>query len=166
MLSAVRITRVIIVFLAGFYLSLIASSRSLTATEHNAVERAITVLESRGFSDDAWVLRTIATFRGPENWLNSFSEGAFAKTNFPFQIITIYPDFLTTPQDDLERAAVLLHEARHLRGSTEAEAYKYVWLNRCALDLTFRGDRPNAMIYAGEYEAKMRNPDLEPTECN
>lgn len=162
----VRVIGMLLVFLIGFYLSLIFSSRSLTESERTTVDRAIAVLEERGFTDDVWMLRH-AVYRGPDNWLNTLadSEGAFAKTNCPFQIITIYPEFTSIPKDDLERAAVLLHEARHLRGSSEAEAYKYVWLNRCVLDLKKGPNRPHATMYTGDYEAKMRNPDLDMSPC-
>ena len=57
-------------------------------------------------------------------------ENAYAATNFPFEIITLYPDFFTYPADDTERAAILLHEARHLRGKDEADAYRFVWEHR------------------------------------
>ncbi len=66
-------------------------------------------------------------------------ENAYAATNFPFAIITLYSDFFAYPQDDTERAAILLHEARHLQGEDEHQAYSYVWQNRHRLGWT--GDR-------------------------
>ena len=51
-------------------------------------------------------------------------------------MITIYPDFFAYPEDDIERAAILLHEARHLKGDGEAEAYEFVWRNRKYLGWT------------------------------
>lgn len=164
-MAVLRILAMLFLFLIGFYISLIATSRPLTNEERDSVERAIAILEQKGLKDDARMLR-YAVYRGPDNWLNSFSEGAFAKTNFPFQIITIYPDFITVPIDDNERAAVLLHEARHLRGSTEAEAYKYVWLNHCSLDLHRSPGYSNSRVFTGENEAKIRNPDLPQVSCD
>jgi hypothetical protein len=32
--------------------------------------------------------------------------------------------------DDTERAAILLHEAKHLEGKGESAAYEYAWINR------------------------------------
>ncbi|MEO6050633.1 MAG: hypothetical protein ABIP78_04795 [Pyrinomonadaceae bacterium] len=32
--------------------------------------------------------------------------------------------------DDTERATILLHEARHLAGENEHDAYEFVWKNR------------------------------------
>ncbi len=63
-------------------------------------------------------------------------ENAFAATNFPFEIVTLYPDFFTYPADDIERAAILLHEAKHLQGKDEPEAYEYVLKNRGRLGWT------------------------------
>ena len=77
-------------------------------------------------------MRYLTRFRSTDNWLNASTrdENAYAATNFPFEIITIYPVFSTVPQDDTERAMVLLHEAQHLQGADEKTAYEYVWRNR------------------------------------
>ena len=40
------------------------------------------------------------------------------------------------PNDDTERAAILLHEAKHLQGADEKEAYQFVWENRKKLGWT------------------------------
>jgi hypothetical protein len=50
--------------------------------------------------------------------------------------MTIYPDFFTYPVDETERAAILLHEAQHLKGADEKEAYEFVWKNRKRLGWT------------------------------
>ena len=63
-------------------------------------------------------------------------ENSYAATNFPFQIVTLYPDFFTKAADDTERAMVLLHEARHLQGDSETEAYAFVWNHRVQLGWT------------------------------
>jgi hypothetical protein len=44
---------------------------------------------------------------------------AYAATNFPFGVITIYPTFFKYPVDDIERATILLHESYHLFGDDE-----------------------------------------------
>ena len=96
------------------------------------METAITIIEKRGFINEAYLLRDLATFRGSDNWLNAAvpKENAYAATNYPFAIITLYPDFVTYPEDDIERAAILLHEARHLKGYGEEDAYEFVWRNK------------------------------------
>ena len=100
------------------------------------MERAISIIEKRGFINEAYLLRDLATFRGSDNWLNAAvpKENAYAATNYPFAIITLYPDFFTYPEDDIERAAILLHEARHLKGYGEEDAYEFVWRNKKFLD--------------------------------
>ncbi len=124
--------------LAGFYLSLIWSSEPLTAKEREKVTRAIAVLKEKGFTDEVFYLENLAVFRGSDNWLNGSvpKENAYAATNYPFEIMTLYPDFFTYPQDDLERASILLHEAKHLQGYDEKLAYSYVWANRSKLGWT------------------------------
>lgn len=124
--------------LLGFYLSLIGSSKPLTYDEKKTVKTAIAVLEARGFTGDAFLLRRLTAFRGNDNWLNASTrfEKAYAATNFPVEIVTVYPDFFTVTGDDIERAAVLLHEAQHLKGADEKEAYEFVWKNRRQLGWT------------------------------
>ena len=79
------------------------------------------VLKEKGFTDEAFLLEHVAVFRGNDNWLNASveKESAYAATNFPFEIVTIYPDFFKYPKDDIERAAILLHESKHLEGKDE-----------------------------------------------
>lgn len=118
--------------LLGFYLSLLATSDPLTAEQEKTVEAAIRVLAERGFEDDVFLLSYLTSYRGNDNWLNASTknENAYAATNYPFEIMTLYPDFFNRTLDDTERAAILLHEARHLAGAEEKEAYEYVWKNR------------------------------------
>lgn len=127
-----------IAVLCGFYFSLIISSKPLTASQHEEVQRAIAVLRERGFADEVFMLEHFAAFRSTDNWLNASvaKENAYAATNFPFELITLYPDFFTYPADDTERAAILLHEARHLAHDDESEAYTFVWRNREKLGWT------------------------------
>ena len=129
---------VCIVAFLGFYLSLIVSAKSLTIEEKATVRSAIRILKEKGFTGDAALLDNFTVFRGNDNWLNASvaKENAYAATNFPFEIMTLYPDFFTYPVDDTERAAILLHEARHLAGKNEHDAYEFVWKNRKQLGWT------------------------------
>ncbi|MGD9564215.1 MAG: Ran-binding zinc finger domain-containing protein [Pyrinomonadaceae bacterium] len=123
---------------AGFYLSLVFSAKGLDHEQRAAVSDAIDLLDAKGFSREVFVLRRLAVYRSEDNWLNASvdKENAFAATNFPFEIVTIYPDFLIYPADDVERAAILLHEAKHLEGADEKAAYEFVWRNRHKLGWT------------------------------
>ncbi len=122
----------------GFYLSLISSAKRLTLEQKDTVARGIEVLENTGFATEAMLLARFTAFRSTDHWLNAAvaKENAYAATNFPFMIMTLYSDFFTYPVDDVERAAILLHEARHLRGEGEKEAYGFVWRNRARLGWT------------------------------
>jgi hypothetical protein len=122
----------------GFYISLVGSSKSLSYQEKKTVEASIEILQAKGFSGEAFLLNYLTAFRANDNWLNASvpKENAFAATNFPFEIITIYPDFFAYPIDETERAAILLHEAQHLKGADEKEAYEFVWKNRKKLGWT------------------------------
>ncbi|MEO7672562.1 MAG: hypothetical protein ABIU09_00615 [Pyrinomonadaceae bacterium] len=117
---------------AGFYASMVFSAASLSYEQKKIVQRSIQVLEEKGFSNEVFVLKRLAAYRGNDNWLNASvaKESAFAATNFPFEIVTLYSDFFDHTADDTERAAILLHEARHLKGEDEKEAYEFVWRNR------------------------------------
>jgi len=122
----------------AFYFSLVLSADSLRPPERALVSSAITHLEQTGFNDEAFLLKHLTVFRANDNWLNASveKENAYAATNFPFEIVTLYPDFFTYPADDIERAAILLHEAKHLQGKDEREAYEFVWKNRKRLGWT------------------------------
>ena len=124
--------------LFGFYLSLILSAKKLNFDERKSVEKGIAVLSEKGFEKEAFLLTYVTAFRSNDNWLNASveKENAYAATNFPFEIMTLYPDFFTVPQDDTERAAILMHEAIHLKGGDEKEAYEFVWKHRKQLGWT------------------------------
>jgi hypothetical protein len=128
----------ILLALSAFHLSLVSTSAPLLFEERDAVDRAIDLLDEKGFKTEVFLLRNVATFKRTDNWLNRVApkENAFAATNFPFLIITVYPDFYSRATDDTERAMVLLHEAQHLRGKGEREAYEYVWRQRARLGWT------------------------------
>ena len=118
--------------LSIFHSSLLVTSQPLRADESAAVTRAIDLLEAKGFAYEAFLLRRLTLFRNTDNWLNEMTdkENAYAATNFPLNIITLYPDFFMKAQDDTERAMILLHEVQHIQGANEPEAYAYVWRNR------------------------------------
>ena len=124
----------------AFYLSLVSTSLPPMKYEQVQIDRAIQLLADRGFADEVFLLKGTTTFRATDHWLNSFTdkENAYASTNFPFQIVTLYPDFYSKAVDDTERAMVLMHEARHLMGENENQAYAYVWRNREQLGWTLR----------------------------
>lgn len=96
------------------------------------------MLSEKGFSDEVFLLNYVTAFRADDNWLNASvaKENAYAATNYPFEIMTLYADFFTYPIDETERAAILLHEAKHLQGKSEKEAYEFVWKNRWKLGWT------------------------------
>lgn len=123
---------VCIVAVLGFYLSLLMTSNTLKGDQKKTVETAINLLENKGFDDEVFLLRYVTNYRANDNWLNASTrdENAFAATNYPFEIMTVYPDFFERTMDDTERAAILLHEAKHLQGKEEKEAYEFVWQNR------------------------------------
>ena len=129
---------VCVLTLVGFYLSLLFTSKPLSYDEKAMVKSAVKVLDERGFSTEVFLLRNLTSFRANDNWLNASTreENAYAATNYPFEIMTVYPDFFQYPSDDLERAAILLHEAQHLKGADEKEAYEFVWKNRQRLGWT------------------------------
>jgi len=124
--------------LCGFYISLVLSAEPLDANEGIAVQRAINILKEKGFDDEVFLLEHLTSFRRSDNWLNMSvkKENAYAATNFPFEVMTLYPDFFSRSTDDTERAAILLHEAKHLEGRGESAAYEYAWLNRKRLGWT------------------------------
>ncbi len=131
----------------GFYTSLLFSADKLTASQMAQVDESIRILEAKGFQDEVFLLKRLAVFRANDNWLNASvaKETAYAATNFPFEIVTLYPDFFTYPVDETERAAILLHEAKHLEGKDEKEAYEFVWKNRKRLGWTFEAYRDSAI---------------------
>ncbi|HEX4945557.1 MAG TPA: hypothetical protein VFZ34_02685 [Blastocatellia bacterium] len=127
--TLLRIALLAAFFLTAWYASLLKTSAPLLAEQRQAVERAITILQQRGFSTEATMLRRVVTFRSTDHWWNyQFGHPqAYAATNFPFEVITLYPDFFSKTVDDTERAVILLHESYHLRGQGEETAYAETW---------------------------------------
>lgn len=135
---ALVLLAVVAVILFALYASLLVSSEPLTAEQSATVKRAIKVLEDKGFADEASMLNRFTSFRQTDNWWNNYvgHSDAYAATNFPFQVVTLYPDFFTLPVDDTERAAILLHEAEHLYGRGEEKAFANVWRRKWRLGYT------------------------------
>lgn len=146
----------------AFYLSLISTSLPPTKAEQNRIDSAIQLLANRGFSDEVFLLKGTTTFRGTDHWLNSFieKENAYASTNFPFQIVTLYPDFYSKAVDDTERAMILLHEARHLMGEDENQAYAYVWRHRKDIGWTLKSHGTTESYVTIEQQTREMAPEL------
>ena len=126
------------IILLIWYASLLMSSDGLQADERQKVDAAIVFLQQHGFSRETFVLKHLTMFRRTDNWWNNYigHRDAYAATNFPFEIVTLYPEFFEAPADDCERAAVLLHEARHLLGDGEDAALRSTWQNKQRLGWT------------------------------
>ncbi len=118
--------------LCGFYFSLLQSAEPLSAEQYSRIQNAIKILEKGGFDREVFLLRNTVAFRSTDHWFNNATreENAYAATNFPFQIITLYDSFFTRPADEVEQAMILLHEAQHLQGAGEPAAYEFVWRNK------------------------------------
>ena len=126
------------IILAIWYASLLMSSDGLEAGERQKVEAAVALLQQHEFSRETFVLKHLTMFRRTDNWWNKYigHRDAYAATNFLFEIVTLYPEFFEVPVDDCERAAVLLHEARHLLGDGEEAALRTTWQNKRRLGWT------------------------------
>lgn len=120
------------------YLSLLLTSNDLEYHKRETVARAIGVLEQRGFGKQAFVLKHLVKYRGSDSWWNRSvgHHDAYAATNFPFEVMTLYPDFFQVAVDDNERAAILLHETYHLFGSDEEAALEGTWREKQKLGWT------------------------------
>ena len=126
------------ILLMIFYASLLFSADKPNPNQLGQIQSAIDLLQMRGFSREAFVLNHVASFRTTDNWLNAYvgHHDAYAATNFPFEVVTLYPEFFEAPVDDCERAAVLLHEARHLFGDGEDAALENTWKSKRQLGWT------------------------------
>ena len=122
----------------AWYLSLLGSSEHLNYDRRKIVAVAISVLNDKGFGKEAFVLGNLVTYRGTDNWWNQSvgHHDAYAATNFPFEIVTLYPEFFEKTVDDTERAAILLHEASHLFGAGEEAALERSWRDKQRLGWT------------------------------
>ncbi len=122
-------------------LSLVLTSDALSDGQQDVVTRATILLEREGFSKEVLVLRHLTSFRATDNWWNRFvGHGqAYAATNFPFEVVTLYPRFFDVAVDDRERAVILLHESHHLLGRDEETALEQVWRAKPRLGWTVHG---------------------------
>lgn len=118
--------------------SLLLTSDAATMSQRLQVREAVELIEKNGFTREAFLLRRLTCFRTTDNWWNRWNGHgeAYAATNFPFEIVTLYPEFFKYPTDDTERAVILLHEARHLAGAGEREAFESVWRDKARLGWT------------------------------
>jgi hypothetical protein len=118
--------------------SLLLTSDAATMSQRLQVRDAVELIQKNGFTREAFLLRRLTCFRTTDNWWNRWNNHgeAYAATNFPFEIVTLYPEFFKYPEDDTERAVVLLHEARHLAGAGEREAFASVWRDKARLGWT------------------------------
>ncbi len=126
----------IILFIA--YVSLLVTSDPLSFEQRQTVHRAVQFLDQRGFRSEAFLLDHLASYRSTDNWWNLYvgHHDAYAATNFPFEVVTLYPEFFETAADDQERAAILLHESCHLRGAGERAAVERTWREKARLGWT------------------------------
>ena len=123
-------TTIALLFIA--YMSLLLSSDDLSRQQRGTVDKAIAVLADTGFQRQVFALKHLTSYRKTDNWWNRYvgHRDAYAATNFPFEVVTLYPEFFSNTADDNERAAVLLHEAYHLFGASEEGALEKVWRNK------------------------------------
>ncbi len=126
------------VILFVWYFSLLGSSDDLKSDQRQTISRTIEILDQKGFSSSVFLLRHLVSYRSTDNWWNHYvgHRDAYAATNFPFEIVTLYPEFFQLPVDDNERAAILLHESYHLLGHGEEAALEGVWLDKERLGWT------------------------------
>ena len=136
--SVYAIVTATVAIVAGAYLSLLLSSDGLGPEQHQMVDEAIHVIERAGFTRESRALRYFVSYRSSDNWWNRHvgHQNAYAATNYPFAVITLYPAFFRVSADATERAAVLLHEAQHVFGANEHEALQRVWMEKGRLGWT------------------------------
>jgi hypothetical protein len=118
--------------------SLIFTSEPLEQTRRWQVNTAIGLLDQAGFSREVFVLKNLTNYRATDSWWNEYQghESAYASTNFPLEIVTLYPAFFTDTIDDTERAAILLHEGHHLLGLDETDALDRTWREKARIGWT------------------------------
>jgi NADH:ubiquinone oxidoreductase subunit E len=158
-----RITWVLattLIILGIWYVSLLLSSDGLQPDQREKVQQAIAVLQQQGFNREAFILKHLVVFRGTDNWWNRYvgHRDAYAATNFPFEVVTLYPEFFDVPVDDRERAAVLLHETCHLMGDGEDAALQSTWHNKQRLGWTTDKYKETRVWDATEKLTKARFP--------
>jgi hypothetical protein len=120
------------------YSSLRLTSDTPKFDQRQKISEAISIIDGSGFSKESFILRNLTSFRTTDNWWNiqTGHREAYAATNFPFELVTLYPEFFDVATDDTERAAILLHEAQHLMGSGEIDALDATWREKRKLGWT------------------------------
>lgn len=133
--SVIRIVALTLILLFLGYASLITTSDPILPNQQEQVDKAIDVLDRKGFGKEVFVLRRLVRYRATDSWWNRYigHQSAYAATNFPFEVVTLYPEFFSDPTDDVERAAILLHESYHLFGHGEPRAFEGAWKDRARL---------------------------------
>lgn len=118
--------------------SLVFTSDALELNQRQVVRQAIAILEQAGFSKEVFMLRQLTNYRATDSWWNQYQghREAYAATNFPLEIVTLYPAFFEVAVDDTERAVILLHESQHLLGFGEDAALEHVWREKQRLGWT------------------------------
>lgn len=151
---------VTLIILVIWYASLLMSSDGLQPDQREKVEKAIAVLQQQGFKREVFILKRLTVFRRTDNWWNRYigHRDAYAATNFPFELLTLYPDFFNLPVDDTERAAVLLHEACHLMGDGEDAALQSSWRNKRRIGWTADAYQKTRVWDATEKLTRARSP--------
>jgi len=139
------------------YVSLLETSTAINYDQKQVVLRAVDLIERKGFGRDAFLLRRLANFRTSDNWWNNYvgHADAYAATNFPFEVVTLYPEFFSKAKDDTERAVILLHEARHLAGAGEEAAFRGVWRDKARLGYTYE-KYMDSQVYLNVVEYTMK----------
>ncbi len=149
-----------LILLLIWYVSLLTSSHGLQPDQREKVDNAVALLQQQGFNREAFILKHLTVFRGTDNWWNNYigHRDAYAATNFPFEVVTLYSDFFEVPLDDKERAAVLLHEACHLMGDGEDSALDSTWRNKQQLGWTADKYKQTRLWNATEQLTRARLP--------
>ncbi len=151
--SLAAISGAVLLVLFTAYISLHQTSEPLDFDKQIIVRRATDLLEVKGFANNAFMLRHIVSYRASDNWWNRWvgHNDAYAATNFPFQVVTLYPDFFRVATNDTERAVVLLHESFHLFGKGEPEAFAGVWRAKHRLGWT-KGEYGHTQVWRNSRE--------------
>jgi hypothetical protein len=120
------------------YMSLLLTSQELNLDQRQTIRAATAILEQKGFARQSFALNHLVQYRSTDNWWNGYvgHRQAYAATNFPFEVVTLYPEFFDVAVDDTERAAILLHESYHLFGSGEEGALEGAWRNKAKIGWT------------------------------
>ncbi len=151
--TVTRVSLLALFFIVSWYTSLMTTSTPLNVEQRHVVDRAINILQQKGFTTEAALLRRVTLFRSTDHWWNQrFGHPqAYAATNFPFEVMTLYPEFFTKTVDDTERAVILLHESYHLCGQGEETAYAEVWREKERLGYTI-GRYNKTRVWSNMYD--------------